>query len=43
VKGGRHLRYADHTPMSNLLLTALDRVGVHEQQLGDSTGELSNL
>ena len=43
VKGGRHLRYADHTPMSNLLLTALDRVGVHEQQLGDSTGELSDL
>jgi len=43
VKGGRHLRYADHTPMSNLLLTALDRVGVHEQQLGDSTGELTNL
>ena len=43
VKGGRHLRYADHTPMSNLLLTVLDRVGVHEQQLGDSTGELTNL
>jgi Protein of unknown function (DUF1552) len=43
VKGNRHLRYPDHTPMANLLLTVLDRVGVHEQQLGDSTGEFTNL
>src|SRR5579875_48383 len=40
VKGGRHLRYPDHTPMTNLLLTMLDRVGVHDNSLGDSTGEM---
>jgi hypothetical protein len=41
LKGGRHLRYPDHTPMSNLLLTMLDKVGVKtESFFGDSTGEL---
>jgi hypothetical protein len=43
IKGGRHLRYPDHTPMSNLLLTVLDRVGVHDDHLGDSTGEMMEL
>jgi hypothetical protein len=43
VKGHRHLRYPDHTPMANLLVSVLNRVGVQEQQLGDSTGELSDL
>ncbi|HLI84049.1 MAG TPA: DUF1552 domain-containing protein [Bryobacteraceae bacterium] len=43
VKGGRHLRYPDHTPMTNLLLTMLDRVGVHDNSLGDSTGEMTEL
>ncbi len=39
-KGGRHLRYPDHTPMANLLLTMLDKVGVRTDKFGDSTGEL---
>jgi len=39
-KGGRHLKYADHTPMTNLILTALDQVGVPMDTLGDSTGTL---
>ncbi len=43
VKGGRHLRFPDHTPMANLLVTLLNRVGVQENQLGDSTGAFSNL
>jgi hypothetical protein len=43
VKGNRHLRYEDHTPMSNLLLTMLDRVGVKEEKLGDSTGTFTDL
>jgi hypothetical protein len=43
VKGGRHIRMPDHTPMANLLVTALNRVGVHEQQLGDSNGEITAL
>ncbi|MEO8257569.1 MAG: DUF1552 domain-containing protein [Acidobacteriota bacterium] len=39
-RGGRHLKYADHTPMTNLILTALDHVGVPMDTLGDSTGTL---
>jgi hypothetical protein len=43
MKGGRHLKYEDHTPMANLLVTMLDRVGVHEEKLGDSTGMMTDL
>jgi hypothetical protein len=43
MKGGRHLKYEDHTPMANLLVTMLDRVGVHESKLGDSTGMMTDL
>ncbi len=38
--GGRHLVYESETPMTNLLLSLLDRVGVHAETLGDSTGRL---
>jgi hypothetical protein len=40
VKGGRHIRHAPHTPMSNLLLTMLDKVGARVDAIGDSTGRL---
>jgi hypothetical protein len=43
MKGGRHLRYPDHTPMTNLLLTMLDKAGVEQPALGDSTGVLEGL
>jgi uncharacterized protein DUF1552 len=43
LQGGRHLRYPDHTPMSNLLLTLLDKAGVPEEHLGDSTGKMEEL
>lgn len=43
LEGGRHLKYPDHTPMSNLLLTILDKVGVPMDKLGDSTGTLMNV
>lgn len=43
LKGGRHLRYPDHTPMTNLLLTALDKAGVELESLGDSTGKMADL
>ena len=43
MKGGRHLRYPDHTPMTNLLVTMLDKAGVQQETLGDSTGTLANL
>ena len=41
-QGGRHLRYPDHTPMTNLILSMLDKVGVPTDMLGDSTGALPN-
>jgi hypothetical protein len=40
-KTGRHLHYPTDTPMSNLLLTVLDKVGVPTERLGDSTGPLA--
>ena len=39
-KTGRHIRYPQNTPMANLLVTFLDKVGVHVEKLGDSTGRL---
>jgi len=41
VRGGRHLRFPQRTPMANLLLTMLDKAGVPPvDRLGDSTGRL---
>jgi len=40
LKTGRHLAYPENTPMSNLLMTILDKVGVHPEKFGDSTGLL---
>jgi hypothetical protein len=40
MKGGRHITYAPHTPMSNLLLAVLDKMGVQAERQGDSTGKL---
>jgi len=43
LKGGRHLRYPDHTPMTNLLLTVLNKAGVGIDKLGDSTSRMEDL
>jgi hypothetical protein len=40
IKAGRHLAYPLDTPMSNLLLTILRRIGVAIDNIGDSTGPL---
>jgi hypothetical protein len=41
IKGGQHIRYPVRTPLSNLLLTMLDKARVpHVESLGDSTGRL---
>jgi hypothetical protein len=39
-QGGRHLVFPEDTPMTNLLLSMLDKVGVEVPSLGDSTGRL---
>jgi hypothetical protein len=38
--GGRHVKFPDRTPMTNLLLTLMDKAGVPTDKLGDSTGKL---
>ena len=38
--GGQHITYPAETPMNNLHLALLDRMGVHIDSLGDSNGEL---
>ena len=43
MKGDRHLRYEDHTPMTNLLVTMLAKAGVRQESLGDSTGMFADL
>lgn len=40
---GRHTRYANGTPMNNLFLSMLDRMGIPMETLGDSTGKLQGL
>jgi hypothetical protein len=44
LEGGRHLAYPDKTPMTNLLLSMLDKVGVPTpEKIGDSTTHLSGV
>ncbi len=40
MKGGRHLKYPEKTPMANLLMTILDKAGIPQESVGDSTGFL---
>ncbi|MBL8211805.1 MAG: DUF1552 domain-containing protein [Bryobacterales bacterium] len=43
LKPGRHLRYAKETPLTNLYVAMLDRMGVDIEKLEDSTGRLGYL
>lgn len=43
IQTGRHIRYESGTPMTNLYLTMLDRVGAKVESLGDSNGRLARL
>jgi hypothetical protein len=42
LKPGRHIVYPE-TPMTNLYLALLDKMGVHTEKLGDSTGYAEHL
>jgi uncharacterized protein DUF1552 len=42
-KPGRHLVYQRETPLANLFMTMLDRMDVHPEFIGDSTGKLEHL
>ena len=44
IAGGRYIKFpGDTTPLTNLYLTMLDKVGVPTEKLGDSTGRLNRL
>ena len=43
IKGNRHVVADKGTPMTNVLLSAMDVLGVHRDTLGDSTGRYAGL
>jgi hypothetical protein len=43
MRGNRHIRYADATPLANLHLTLLDKVGVRLDSFADSSGKMDDL
>ncbi len=43
IKGGRHIKYSEPTPLANLHLTLLDKVGVRLDAFADSTGKMEEL
>ncbi|MXY16338.1 MAG: DUF1552 domain-containing protein, partial [Acidobacteria bacterium] len=40
IKGGRHVRAAEGTPLANLHLAVLEKMGIRAESLGNSTGQL---
>jgi hypothetical protein len=43
LKPGRRVRFAPETPLCNLYLSMLNRMGIEEKSFGDSTGALAGL
>lgn len=43
LAGGRHIRYPEQTPVTNLWMTLLDKMGVPSERIGDSTGQVHHL
>lgn len=43
IRGGQHLKYPDHTPVANLMLTILQRAGIPLESHGDSTGAFAEV
>jgi hypothetical protein len=43
IKPGRHLRFPEETPLTNLYLGMLRRMGVEAESFSDSSGELAGL
>jgi hypothetical protein len=43
LRGGRHIKYPLDTPLANLHMTLLDRMGIPIERLGDSTGKIELL
>jgi hypothetical protein len=43
IRGGRHVQVAKNTPLANLHVTVLDKIGIPTERLGDSTGKLTGV
>ena len=43
MRGGRHIRHDKTTPLANLHLTLLDKVGVRLDSFADSNGQVDDL
>jgi hypothetical protein len=43
IKAGKHVVFNQGTPITNLYLSLLDRIGVEAEKIGDSTGRLESL
>jgi Protein of unknown function (DUF1552) len=43
LEGGRHIRFKEGTPLTNLHLTLLGKLGVMAERVGDSSGELTEI
>ncbi len=43
MQGGRHVRYGERTPLANLHLTLLEKVGVRMESFADSRGKVEEL
>lgn len=43
VKAGRHVRFSQDEPLTNLHLTLLEKMGIRVERLGDSTGKVDVL
>ena len=43
MRGDRHIRYKEPTPLANLHLTLLDKVGVRLDSFADSDGKIDAL
>ena len=43
ISSGKHLKFTNGTPMSNLFLSMSDKLGIPLENIGDSTGKLNQL
>jgi hypothetical protein len=43
LNGGRHVELPEHTPLTNLLLTVLNKAGLDMPSFADSTGEIAGV
>jgi hypothetical protein len=43
IRGGRYVRHPRGTPIANLYLSILDKLGIHIEKFGDSTGRVDTL